>query len=279
MKREALDHPKLHRLADELVLRAGVDPRDAFTLATGALERLWGWTAKHCPDGRIGRYPHGAIARGCAWARDPEALIASFVEARWIDGVGEQLVVHDWSHHADRHVHRALVRRLEHFDDGTKPKISHADEAERARWLEHFVESVNPPGSPPGPSLSRSQSQSPKNRTVDLRRSRDKEPLQRVNGHGGSLSRPGTVTADEAITARVGELRERLRDRSSDERNLRVIVAKLPWDAVDLAAHEAWAAFRDGRTKTPTPYFVGICKRRARELAIELGLRGKRRSA
>jgi len=72
-------------------------------------------------------------------------------------------------------------------------------------------------------------------------------------------------------------MRLELHDESSNDANLRVIAAKLPEAVIRTGVYEAYGYYRDGQTKNPAAYFVGIMRNRATELGIDLGLskRGK----
>lgn len=142
MKREALHKDKLHALADQLE-RLGVDPLDSLFAATGLLERLWGFTAQNCPTGSLAGKPPRRIATGIGWQRDAAALLAALRAEDWLDGEPGAYTIHDWPDHADRHVHRMLIRRRQTFADGTVPTRSYAkSEAERCIWDEEWGDST-----------------------------------------------------------------------------------------------------------------------------------------
>jgi hypothetical protein len=67
-------------------------------------------------------------------------------------------------------------------------------------------------------------------------------------------------------------MRFELRDESDNYANLRAIAAKMPEGLIRVTVHEAFAYYRDGQTKNPTAYFVGIMRRLARERGVDLGL-------
>jgi hypothetical protein len=133
MKREAMDHPKLHLLADQITLR-GAPHEWAFVIATGIFERLLLYTGQYAPDGWVGKFPVRQLVRAVGWPGEPEALINSLVESRLLDDTDRGLVLHDWPQHADRHVHRKLVRANQRFVDGTAPTLSYATDKERQAW-------------------------------------------------------------------------------------------------------------------------------------------------
>lgn len=70
-----------------------------------------------------------------------------------------------------------------------------------------------------------------------------------------------------------------LHDESPNDANLRVIARKMPEAVVRRGVNDAFAYYRDGQTKNPTAYFVGIMKREARERGINLGLPEKPKDA
>ena len=120
MKREATDHPKVHDLADAL---RELGAPHALGLARGVLESLWHLTAKHAPDGAVGRLTDRQIERACGWEGDTGTLVQALAATHWIDiSDGEaRLIIHGWSEHADDAVHRSLARAGRYFADGSAP--------------------------------------------------------------------------------------------------------------------------------------------------------------
>lgn len=103
MKLDALQHPKTLDLA----ARLGV----SLPTAIGHLELLWAFTAKHAPQGNIGKWPDGAIARDCHWMGDPEVFLQSLLQSRLLDACHvNRYVIHDWSEHAPRWVRAKLAK-------------------------------------------------------------------------------------------------------------------------------------------------------------------------
>jgi hypothetical protein len=94
MKREAYRHPKMYDLASRLgVSRA---------TAIGTIQLLLDYTADVAPQGNIGKWPDGAISRGCEWPGDPTEFVEALVASGWIDRCNKyRLVVHDLKDHAD----------------------------------------------------------------------------------------------------------------------------------------------------------------------------------
>jgi hypothetical protein len=101
VKLDALDHPKTFDLA----ARLGVE----LPTALGHLELLWAFTGKQAPQGNVGKWADGAIARACYWMGNPEKFIRGLVEAGFLDEHGKhRLTVHHWSEHAPRWVKSKL---------------------------------------------------------------------------------------------------------------------------------------------------------------------------
>lgn len=101
MKLEALDHPKTLDLAARLQVE--------LPTAIGHLELLWAFTGKKSPQGNIGKWPDGAIARACYWMGRPEVFILALHESGFIDADEvHRLTIHDWPEHAPRWVKAKL---------------------------------------------------------------------------------------------------------------------------------------------------------------------------
>jgi hypothetical protein len=103
MKMDGLDHPKTLDLASRLnVSRVAV---------IGHLELLWAFTGKQSPQGNIGKWPDGAIARACDWMGPATVFIEALVASGFLDHSDEhRLTVHDWSVHAQSWVRAKLKR-------------------------------------------------------------------------------------------------------------------------------------------------------------------------
>lgn len=105
MKLDALEHPKLFQLIERLNVKR--------TTAIGHLELLWAFTAKHAPQGDIGKWPDGAIARACDWDGGAEVFILALIDAGFVDADDEhRLIIHDWRDHAQGWV-RAKLKKLQ----------------------------------------------------------------------------------------------------------------------------------------------------------------------
>jgi len=104
MKLDALDHPKTLDFA----ARLGVE----LPTAIGHLELLWAFTGKKAPQGDIGKWPDGAIARACYWMGRPEVFLLALRESGFIEADDvHRLIIHDWQDHATGWV-RAKLKKL-----------------------------------------------------------------------------------------------------------------------------------------------------------------------
>lgn len=88
----------------------------------------------------------------------------------------------------------------------------------------------------------------------------------------GIARHDGVAVADrfESEAATVFEIQTRLRDRSTDARNLWAIARAMPRGEIEAALHDSWARHRDGIVRNPVAYFCARMKNRARELGIPL---------
>jgi hypothetical protein len=117
MKLEALDHPKTLDLA----ARLGIE----LPTAIGHLELLWAFTGKKAPQGNIGKWPDGAIARACYWMGRPEVFLLALQESGFIDPDSlHRFTIHDWPEHAPRWVKSKLKTLELSFVGDTSPDTS-----------------------------------------------------------------------------------------------------------------------------------------------------------
>jgi hypothetical protein len=126
MKNDTPRHPKMTRLAQILRIEQAH--------AVGIMECIWHWAADFVQRGNIGKYSNTEIAEASmGWTdRSPDELVDAMVEAGWLDtSETYRLLIHDWPDHADEFVHRWLIRRRLFFADGTTPKISGFETADR----------------------------------------------------------------------------------------------------------------------------------------------------
>lgn len=116
MKLEALDHPKTMDFAARLNVE--------LPTAIGYLELLWAFTGKKSPQGNIGKWPDGAIARACYWMGRPEVFILALQESGFIDADElHRFTVHDWREHAPGWV-RAKLKKVDLTFIATRPTTS-----------------------------------------------------------------------------------------------------------------------------------------------------------
>jgi hypothetical protein len=103
VKRETIRHPKTYDLA----ARLGCSRAEAL----GFLTLLWDFTGEQSPQGDVGKWGNGAIARACDYTGDPDAFVDALAESRWIDRNDKQrLVIHDWPDHCEDWVRKKLER-------------------------------------------------------------------------------------------------------------------------------------------------------------------------
>lgn len=101
MKVDALDHPKTLDLAARLDVE--------LPTAIGYLELLFAFVGRKSPQGNVGKWPDGAIARACYWNAAPEVFIKALIDAGFIDKCADhRLLIHDWTDHAPRWVKARL---------------------------------------------------------------------------------------------------------------------------------------------------------------------------
>lgn len=123
MKSQAFSHLKTKRLRRHLKI-----PHFA---AVGLLESLWQVVQEYSPQGRLSDIDPDDLAEELGWEESPSDLIDALVHTGWVDRVGDELLVHDWSEHCPNFIHRRLYRNVEYFADGSMPKRSPCDAKER----------------------------------------------------------------------------------------------------------------------------------------------------
>lgn len=136
MKLEGLDHPKTLDFAALLQIE--------LPTAIGHLELLWAFTGKKAPQGNIGKWPDGAIARACFWMGDPQRFMQSLLQARLIAADPEhRYIVHDWHEHAPRWVRAKLAKAKLQFVGTVAPTVV-ATADDDSEDDDEDVESVEP---------------------------------------------------------------------------------------------------------------------------------------
>lgn len=90
----------------------------------GLLESMWIETAKNCPQGDIGRFTNEEIAIMVDWDGDPDLLVATLVECRWLDACSLcRLVVHDWDDHCPTYVKGGLAKQGKDIAIAVTPEV------------------------------------------------------------------------------------------------------------------------------------------------------------
>jgi hypothetical protein len=137
MKREAINHTKMRRLARCLNVELWG--------ARGIMESLWHITKEEAPAGDIGKLSDQDIADAIGWTGDAGVLIAGLIESRWLDStVRYRLVIHDWPDHCEDHVHAKMARAGLCFANGLKPNLNKLPKSDREKYAK--TEFVMPPG-------------------------------------------------------------------------------------------------------------------------------------
>ena len=93
------DHPKKDRLA-ELLFNGSVPNDTADLAAIGLLHCLWWWALDYAQDGSLSKFSDRQIAKGCGWNGDSTLLVASLIDARFVDKSTRH--IHDWQEYAGR---------------------------------------------------------------------------------------------------------------------------------------------------------------------------------
>ncbi len=124
MKREAINHTKMRRLARNLSVE--------IYSARGIMESLWSATRDEAPAGNIGKLSDEDIADFIGWRGEPAALTDALVRAGWLDtNPTYRLVVHDWPDHCEDYVHAKLAKAGLRFASGSIPQVSKLNQAQR----------------------------------------------------------------------------------------------------------------------------------------------------
>lgn len=124
MKREAINHTKMRRLARTL----GVQMWGA----RGIMESVWSLTRDEAPAGNIGKLSNADIADFVGWDTNSEVLIDGLVTSGWLDRSQiYRLLVHDWADHCEDYVHSRLAVAGLLFANGAVPKTRKLNQDQR----------------------------------------------------------------------------------------------------------------------------------------------------
>lgn len=127
MKREAVNHTKMRRLARVL----GIE----LWAARGIMESLWYVTREEAPSGDIGKLSDQDIADAIGWMGEPAALIQGLLKSSWLDAADDyRLIIHDWADHCEDHIHAKLVRAGLRFADGSIPNLNKLPKSDREKY-------------------------------------------------------------------------------------------------------------------------------------------------
>ncbi len=136
MKLEALDHPKTLDLASRLNVE--------LPTVIGHLELLWAFAGKKAPQGNIGKWPDGAIARACYWMGQPDFFVGALCDSGFVDrDAASRLVIHDWQEHAPRWVKLKLTNLGLGFIESIGPTSEHPIEPAITSLVRPPIESTS----------------------------------------------------------------------------------------------------------------------------------------
>jgi hypothetical protein len=131
MKRNTPAHPKMGLLARELhVMRP---------TAGGLLEFLWHFAATYAHDGELTGFTAAQIAEAVYWpTKKAQTLIDALARTRWLDVVGERIIIHDWPENCEDSVHKYLAMHKMWFADGTVPKLRMIPKSEKHELVRFY---------------------------------------------------------------------------------------------------------------------------------------------
>ena len=89
--------------------------------AVGYLETLWIFTQIQARDGDLSKFSNLEIAAWIEFPGEPDELIDALVEARWLDRVGDRLLVHDWDSHKPNWLKGVAARSEPSHEPGNEP--------------------------------------------------------------------------------------------------------------------------------------------------------------
>jgi hypothetical protein len=103
MKLGTVTHPKFRRLMMRLNLKQYE--------CAGLLELLWAMAAQFTDDGNLSRFNAEDIAAYLDWRGDPQELVDTLVDCRWLDRDGEAVAIHDWQDHMPHFITERVRKR------------------------------------------------------------------------------------------------------------------------------------------------------------------------
>lgn len=87
----------------------------------GYLETLWIFCQIQAQDGDLSRYSPLEIAGWIDYPGDPQNFVDALVETRWLDRVGDCLLVHDWGEHKPNWLRGVEAKRRPKDGPGSQP--------------------------------------------------------------------------------------------------------------------------------------------------------------
>ena len=192
MKKDCLRHPKVFDLASRL----GIS-RPA---ALGYLTLLWDFTEDSAPQGNIGKWSNGAIARACDWSGNSDEFLDALIASGWLDqSVPNRLLIHDWEAHCQGWVRNKLAKvGLDFITDSPTDPIT---------------------DSPTDP-ITDSPTDSPTDRETHIAKRASGYPTSRAPtkpSHASGLAVPSHANPDQGICAASGETKKRFRPPTVEE--------------------------------------------------------------
>lgn len=110
-------HPKTRKLAR--ILNVPIPQ------AIGHLHMLWWWALDYAQDGDLSRYEDADIADAVLWEGSPALLMASLLDARFLDQPDGKPRIHDW----DQYGGKLIARRK--ADAARKPRSGDPEDIHR----------------------------------------------------------------------------------------------------------------------------------------------------
>ena len=91
---ELARHPKTKRFARSADI--------SIPAAIGHLHLLWWWCMDYAPDGNLSQWEASDIADAVHWESEPDKLLETLMESKFVDLVDGAVFVHDWADYGGR---------------------------------------------------------------------------------------------------------------------------------------------------------------------------------
>lgn len=79
--------------------------------AIGHVCMLWLWALDNAPDGNLSDFSDEDIAEICEWTKNSEIFLRSLIDSGFVDEIGNQKIIHEWSEYAGRLMDKRNVQR------------------------------------------------------------------------------------------------------------------------------------------------------------------------